>query len=103
MRALTRSLALVLTTGAALAATGGTAGAATCVGTANTAVVCEQTNKGFLPRVDPNGSSYDDCIYLGGPPCTPVSVPIPTVERGTGLPVTITCSGPLIDPILTCR
>lgn len=101
MRALTRSLALVLTTGAALATAGGTANAWTCAGTANTVVVCEQTDKGGIPRVDLTGSSYDDCVYVGSS-CTPVSVPIPTVDPGSGHPVSLSCGGALLGPWIYC-
>lgn len=63
--------ALTLGTGLVLAASlAGPAAAQTlCAGTENTAVVC----------VNPTGGTpIDDCIYLGTPPCTPVSIPTPT-------------------------
>lgn len=42
-----------------------------CVGTQNTVVVC----------VDPTGRTlYEDCIHTGGPDCTSVIVPGPTVS-----------------------
>lgn len=44
---------------------------ATCVGTANIGRVCS--------TVSPTGGTlYSDCVYLGGGPCTPVTVPGPT-------------------------
>ena len=49
--------------------TAGPAGAAPlCVGEHSLAVFC----------VDPEGSSKTVCIYAGPPPCTPVTIPIPT-------------------------
>ena len=72
---------------AAIAATLGMATAAhanpTCVGTTGTAYVC----------VDPiGGTLYSDCVYVGQPPCIPVTVPGPIV----------TCGGRILDPILAC-
>ena len=32
--------------------------------------------------VDPSGSSKTVCIYAGPPPCTPVTIPIPTAWCG---------------------
>ena len=47
-----------------------------CAGTANTAVVC----------VNPTGGApIEDCIYIGTPPCTPVSVPTPSFGCGGAL------------------
>ena len=89
-----RTLAAVALAAAALS-TGAGAAQAACAGTERTVIVCAQLNKGFIPDVDPTGSSYDDCIYLGSGPCTPVSVPIPTVTPGSGDPVIITCGGAL--------
>ena len=44
-----------------------------CVGTDNTIVVC----------VDPTGGTpIEDCIYAGPPPCTPVSIPTPSISCG---------------------
>lgn len=44
-----------------------------CAGTQNTVVLC----------VDPTGGVlYEDCVYAGEPPCTPVSVPGPTIQCG---------------------
>ena len=91
-----RILAAAALAATALSLGAGAASAATCVGTAQTAVVCAQVNKGFLPRVDLDGNNYSDCVYLGAPPCTPVSVDYPSVTPGSGDPVTITCGGPLI-------
>ncbi|HVF05461.1 MAG TPA: hypothetical protein VNA20_11535 [Frankiaceae bacterium] len=66
---------------------------AACVGTAQTVRAC--VNPGALPQVDPEGSSYDDCIYLGVGPCRPVSVPLPGVTPGSGELVTVICGGEL--------
>ena len=76
---------------AVAAASTGTAHAA-CAGTQMTVVLCAGINRPGIPQVDPYGNSYDDCIYLGTGQCTPVSVPIPTVTPGSGLPVHVTCS-----------
>jgi hypothetical protein len=104
MPALLRPLAL-----AAVAATAAFAGPShaalppVCAGTANTAIFCVTANPAGLPGVNPNGSSYDDCVYVGAPPCTPVHVPIPTVTPGSGQVVYLSCGGPLIYPILACQ
>lgn len=37
--------------------------------------------------VDPSGSSKTVCIYAGPPPCTPVTIPIPTLYCGGSLQV----------------
>jgi hypothetical protein len=85
---LTRTL-LVAALG--LAPFAGTAHAGTwhCYGTQNVGVVCYQTN---VPTVNPYGSSYDDCIWIGTK-CVPVSVPIPTVTNN-GPIVDYACGGP---------
>ena len=55
-----------------------------CAGTASTAFVC----------VDPTGGSgISDCIYVGAPPCIPVTAPTPTAG----------CGGDLLDPVARCR
>jgi hypothetical protein len=44
-----------------------------CAGTQNTVVLC----------VDPTaGTLYSDCVYVGPPPCIPVTVPGPTIQCG---------------------
>ena len=49
------------------------AGPLVCAGTASTAVIC----------VDPTGGTlYSDCVYLGPPPCTNVTVPGPVTYCG---------------------
>jgi hypothetical protein len=45
----------------------------------NAARLCVTNNPGNYPQVDPFGSSVDECVYTG-PSCTPVSVPVPTVQ-----------------------
>lgn len=52
-----------------------------CFGTSR-AAVCVAPQ--YLPTVEPNGSSIDECVYTGGDECEPVSVPVPTVEFGDG-------------------
>ena len=78
---------------AAALSTGSAADAATCVGTAQTAVVCVTVNYGALPKVDPNGNNYSDCVYVGAPPCRPVSVDYPSVTPGSGQLITYSCGG----------
>jgi hypothetical protein len=47
-----------------------------CAGTQSTQYFC----------VDPTGGDpIDDCIYVGPPPCIPVSVPTPSVRCGGDL------------------
>lgn len=54
---------------------GGPAGAApVCVGTAQTTGVCVE--------VGPGSPTYQDCIYVGPPPCIPVTVPGFDIECG---------------------
>lgn len=76
--------------GVAAFATASPAGAA-CAGSDNTIKVCATVNTGAVPTVNPTGSSYEDCIYTGGSNCTEVSVPIPTVEEGSGSVLTVSC------------
>jgi hypothetical protein len=99
-----RPLLLGATTAAAALAFATPPASATpvCAGTAGTAVFCVTPNPAGVPTVDPFGSSIGDCVYLGAPPCKPVSVPVPTVTPGTGPLVYLSCGGPLIDPIATC-
>jgi hypothetical protein len=59
-----------LIAGATLAVTPAASAAPLCVGTQSTFVQC----------VDPTGGRpIQDCIYVGPPPCIPVSVPTPYV------------------------
>lgn len=53
---------------------GGGAEAAVCVGTQNTATVC---NSGTVVPV------YEDCVYVASTTCTPVVVPAPACFYGT--------------------
>ena len=54
-----------------------------CAGTANTAVVC----------TDPTGGTVaSDCVYLGPPPCTWVTIPGPTLSCGGALLRDFYCS-----------
>ena len=73
MRRLTVRLAAV----AGIVASIGMAGPATanpiCVGTQQTAGLC------FVITDKP---TYEDCVYLGPPPCIPVSVPGKDVDCG---------------------
>jgi hypothetical protein len=68
-----RNRASVLAVGMIAAATmvvTAPAASAACVGSENTVIMC----------VDPTGGTlYEDCIYAGDPPCTPVHVPGPLV------------------------
>lgn len=72
MRGRLAQLGLVVGAVAALASAS-PASAATCVGTQQTAGVCVSVTKTTL---------YSDCVYLGSPPCIPVSVPGYDVDCG---------------------
>lgn len=70
-----RRKAVMFATGLMMAATVALAPAAgaqeLCAGTEDLGYVC----------VDPTGRTLiDDCVYLGPPPCIPVSVPGPTIR-----------------------
>lgn len=53
-----------------------------CAGTTSTAYVC----------IEPTGQTLiTDCVYVGPPPCTPVSVPGPTVTCGGALISDLRC------------
>ena len=88
---------------AAAFSSGGAAHAATCAGTAETFVFCVGVNNAGLPTVDPDGSSYDDCVYVGAPPCTPISVPIPTVTPGSGDILYLGCGGEIGQDMFRCQ
>lgn len=67
----------ILTLGAGLMLAAGMAAPASadplCGGTASTIVVC----------VDPTGGTpINDCVYVGPPPCVPVSIPTPSFGCG---------------------
>jgi hypothetical protein len=67
------ALAAGLVTAAVLAPAGTAHAEPSCFGTSGTVVVC----------VDPTGTTYyQDCVYLGGDTCTPVTVPGPSVTCG---------------------
>lgn len=63
-----RSVTAALLTAAPVAGLAAPASAG-CYGTANTVLVCSTVTTG--------GTLYEDCVYLGGGTCTPVSVPGP--------------------------
>jgi hypothetical protein len=93
MRSISRTLLLAAVSAAAFSAPAH-AVAPVCAGTQQTFVFCVTVDPGALPGVNPTGSSYDDCIYVGGGPCKPVSVPIPTKTPGNGNDVVhIGCGG----------
>lgn len=69
--------------GSVMAAAPAQAQTTVCAGTASTVFVC----------TDPTGgTAYTDCVYVGPPPCTTVTVPGPTLS----------CGGALI-PYVRCR
>jgi hypothetical protein len=70
---LTRTLAVATFVAGAVAAGAAPASAATCVGTSRTVVAC----------VAPPVPVYSDCVYLGSPPCTQVTVTGPLCIYGT--------------------
>jgi hypothetical protein len=69
----TRSLVAAALAGAAFATAGTASATPTCVGTQNQGVICNDR------RV-----VYSDCVYVGSPPCTPVSVSGPVCIYGGG-------------------
>jgi hypothetical protein len=96
-----RLLAAVALAAAALTTGAGTASAA-CAGTARTVVVCASVNDEALPTVNPTGSSYEDCVYVGSK-CYRVTVPIPTVEEGQGQVLNLSCGGDIGIYLLNCE
>ena len=85
-----RSRVLAAVAIAAAALTTGPAAHAACPGTDQVGRVCVNTDA--APRVSLKGSYYEDCVYLlDDYECTPVRVPIPTVQPGEGDLVTISC------------
>jgi hypothetical protein len=68
---------------------GSTASAEDCYGL-DAARVCATPNPAGIPQVDPTGSAINECVHVGST-CTPVTVPVPVVTPGTGLPVTPGC------------
>ncbi len=97
MRALTRLLVPVLALSAAALAQ--PAGAAVyCAGEASTFVACAETP-------DPTLGSRDLCVFLGPPPCTPMTVPTvglvgsPDVNCGGSTTWDIFCAR-VVNPIL---
>lgn len=66
-----RRLLAVALAAAAVSLPAAASAAPVCAGTTGTEYVC----------VDPVGQPlYSDCVYLGEPPCTPVTVPGPGVS-----------------------
>ena len=59
---------IVLVAAVALAGAFSTAApaSAACYGTQNVGVVCSTVNV--------KGTLYEDCVYVGSPPCTPVEI-----------------------------
>lgn len=54
-----------------------------CAGTAGTVFVC----------TDPTGGTViSDCVYVGPPPCVPVTVPGPTLACGGALVEELRCT-----------
>lgn len=57
--------------------------AASLAGPAAASSLCAGTQALVFVCVDPTGRTYySDCVYVGPPPCVPVSVPGPTVTCG---------------------
>ena len=44
--------------------------------------LCAGEDEIFFVCADPTGSGHTVCIYAGPPPCTPVTIPIPTAWCG---------------------
>lgn len=73
---------------------GAPAADAACYGSQSLALVCYTSR---LPKVDPSGSSFDDCIVVSSQCRVPYSIPIPSVTPGGNPPVTVTCTGTLCN------
>lgn len=75
-KAVTFAAGLVMAATVALAPPASAADGWTCVGTERLGFVC----------VDPTGGTlYEDCVYVGAPPCIPVTVPGPIYGCGGAL------------------
>ena len=75
-----------------------------CAGDANVGAFCVTVDPAGLPTVNPTGGPpITDCVFIGPPPCTPVSVPTPAiVPAADPWFVQVACGGPVIDPIIDC-
>ena len=105
MKRLSRLAVVGVVSGAALALGTGSASATpgppNCFGDIH-AQVCVTVDTDGLPVVNPTGGpTFYDCISAGPPPCTPVTVPLPSLDSGKDPWVLeITCGG---DMILSCE
>jgi hypothetical protein len=64
-----------------------TAGLASPAGAAETEV-CAGTQQLWYVCVDPTGGEpIEDCVYVGPPPCIPVSVPTPSKRCGGAIAI----------------
>ena len=77
-----RLLPLVALTAGLVAGAAAPASAEACFGTEEDLLVCVRPEA--LPGVDPNGGSISRCVVIVQPPCTPVTVPVPTLTPGDG-------------------
>lgn len=75
----------------AAAAAVGAVAAIAMAGPAGAQPLCAGEDTLFYVCTDPTGSGHTVCIYAGPPPCTPVTIPIPTVWCGGNL--TSLCRG----------
>jgi hypothetical protein len=91
-----RPIRTLLAAAIVLAPLGGVAHAWSCYGSQKVGAVCYQYNSAGVPTVNPTGSSYDDCIWIGTR-CVPVSVPIPTYTPGSGSILDVTCGGDSLE------
>lgn len=69
----------------AAAAAVGVVAAIAMAGPAAAQPQCVGEDEVFFLCVDPTGSSHTICVYSGPPPCTPVTIPIPTAWCGGNL------------------
>lgn len=60
-----------------------------CVGSDGTVRLCADVNN---PDVV-TWTTYEDCVYLGGEDCTPVSVDVPIPGAPAGNTLVVTCRG----------
>ena len=68
------------------------AGSMAVVPPASAQTICAGTQSTIFVCTDPlGGTVITDCVYLGPPPCTPVTVPGPTLYCGGDLITAVQC------------
>jgi hypothetical protein len=68
------------------------AGSVAVAAPASAQTICAGTQRTVFVCTDPlGGTVISDCVYAGPPPCTPVTVPGPTLSCGGDLIPFISC------------